>query len=66
MVAIIHNITRLNLYDLQLIHTHFAGRSTEIDIATVDLGSHLRTSTLGTGAGTDHDDAEIRVRPFFR
>ena len=28
--------------------------------------SHPRTSSLGTGGGTDHDDVSIRARPLYR
>ncbi|KAG8849341.1 hypothetical protein FRB96_000877 [Tulasnella sp. 330] len=48
----------------RLIRTHVGHQSTEINITELDLGSHLRSSTLGTG--TDHDDSEIRARPVFR
>ncbi|KAG9029422.1 hypothetical protein FRB95_005315 [Tulasnella sp. JGI-2019a] len=50
----------------RLLRTHVGRHSTEIDITEINLGSHARSSTLGTGAGTDYDDSEIRARPAFR
>lgn len=32
----------------------------------IDVATQARPSTLGTGAGTDHDDEEIRGRPAYR
>lgn len=32
----------------------------------VDLKTQGQPSTLGTGGGTDHDDASIRARPLYR
>ena len=32
----------------------------------IDRIIHERTSTLGTGGGTDHDDSSIRARPNYR
>jgi hypothetical protein len=32
----------------------------------IDLETQARPSTLGTGGGTDHDDASIRPRPTYR
>lgn len=32
----------------------------------MDLTTHVRSSSLGTGGGTDLDDAEIRTRPAFK
>ena len=32
----------------------------------VDAQTAARASTLGTGGGTDHDDASIRARPVYR
>ena len=32
----------------------------------IDLQTLPRPSTLGTGGGTEYDDAEIRARPTYR
>lgn len=32
----------------------------------IDAQSRAKPSTLGTGGGTDHDDADIRARPLYR
>lgn len=32
----------------------------------LDNMTHARSSTLGTGGGTDHDDTWIRARPTYR
>ena len=37
-----------------------------MDLDEMDMTTHVRTSTIGTGGGTDHDDANIRARPMFK
>lgn len=37
-----------------------------MDIEDLEFTSHPKTSSLGTGGGTDHDDISIRARPFYR
>lgn len=37
-----------------------------MDLEDLDLLSHAKSSTLGTGGGTDHDDVSIRARPMYR
>ena len=32
----------------------------------MEFTSHPKTSSLGTGGGTDHDDVSIRARPLYR
>jgi hypothetical protein len=38
----------------------------ELDMEDVDLETQGQPSTLGTGGGTDHDDAYILARPAYR
>lgn len=47
---------------------HVGDHPTEVDIDNIDLDleTTARPSTLGTGGGTDHDDASIRQRPEYR
>jgi hypothetical protein len=46
---------------------HIGNGSTERDMMEVDLETRVgQTSTIGTGAGTDHDDSWIRTRPNYR
>jgi hypothetical protein len=47
---------------------HIGDAPAEIDIADLNLGLavHGRSSTLGTGGGTDHDDLSIRARPAYQ
>lgn len=40
--------------------------SSELRLSAVDAETHARTSSLGTGGGTDHDDSSIRARPNYR
>ncbi|KAI0825060.1 hypothetical protein BC628DRAFT_1321069 [Trametes gibbosa] len=45
---------------------HLGDDVSELDMEEVDLQTLARPSTLGTGAGTDHDDGSIRARPAYR
>ena len=45
---------------------HLGDDASELDMEEVDHLTQARPSTLGTGGGTDHDDASIRARPFYR
>lgn len=46
---------------------HIGNGSTERDMLEVDLETRAgQASTIGTGAGTDHDDSWIRTRPNYR
>ena len=45
---------------------HVGERKSEVDMEEIDRIIHARTSTLGTGGGTDHDDTAIRARPNYR
>ncbi|KAF5385209.1 hypothetical protein D9615_001490 [Tricholomella constricta] len=46
---------------------HIGNGSTERDMMEVDLETRIgQVSTIGTGAGTDHDDSWIRTRPNYR
>ena len=38
----------------------------EVDLEELEFSSHTKSSSLGTGGGTDHDDVSIRPRPFYR
>lgn len=53
----------------KVIQYHLGEASYEVELEDLDLdfpSGHARNSTLGTGGGTDHDDAEIRARPLYR
>ncbi|KAI0361534.1 hypothetical protein OH77DRAFT_1545714 [Trametes cingulata] len=45
---------------------HLGDDASELDMEEIDLQTLPRPSTLGTGGGTDHDDASIRARPAYR
>ncbi|TRM60170.1 hypothetical protein BD626DRAFT_408024 [Schizophyllum amplum] len=45
---------------------HYGRGGHELDMSDVDLETRGQPSTLGTGGGTDHDLADIRVRPTYR
>ncbi|KAG5647948.1 hypothetical protein DXG03_006982 [Asterophora parasitica] len=46
---------------------HIGNGSTERDMMAIDLETRAaQMSTIGTGAGTDHDDSWIRARPNYR
>jgi hypothetical protein len=45
---------------------HLGDDSFEVDLENLEFSSHTKSSTLGTGGGTDHDDASIRARPLYR
>lgn len=45
---------------------HVGETADEVDLNDVDLTTHVRSSSIGTGAGTQVDDPEIRVRPAFK
>ncbi|KAG6857525.1 hypothetical protein H0H87_000124 [Tephrocybe sp. NHM501043] len=46
---------------------HIGKGSTERDMMEVDLETRIgQASSIGTGAGTDHDDSWIRTRPQYR
>ncbi|KAF8078665.1 hypothetical protein FPV67DRAFT_1465988 [Lyophyllum atratum] len=46
---------------------HIGNGSAERNMMEVDLETRVgQTSTIGTGAGTDHDDSWIRTRPTYR
>jgi hypothetical protein len=36
------------------------------DMSEIDLETQFRSSTAGTGGGTEHDDVHIRARPLYR
>ncbi|KAF8523077.1 hypothetical protein BU17DRAFT_75023 [Hysterangium stoloniferum] len=50
------------------IQYHLGEDSFEVDLEELDLtfSGHAKISTMGTGGGTDHDDASIRARPMYR
>ncbi|KAI0032741.1 hypothetical protein K488DRAFT_78307 [Vararia minispora EC-137] len=45
---------------------HLGEGASEVDLEEIDLETQANPSTMGTGNGTDHDDTEIRQRPYFR
>lgn len=45
---------------------HLGDDLSELDMEEVDAQSQANPSSLGTGGGTDHDDADIRPRPLYR
>ncbi|EKM61097.1 uncharacterized protein PHACADRAFT_82700 [Phanerochaete carnosa HHB-10118-sp] len=45
---------------------HLGPTPAELDMEEVDAKAQARTSSLGTGGGTDHDDESIRARPVYR
>ncbi|KAG8801762.1 hypothetical protein FRC16_011205 [Serendipita sp. 398] len=45
---------------------HLGDGEEEMDLNDLDLTTHVRSSSMGTGGGTDLDDAEIRIRPAFK
>lgn len=45
---------------------HLGHGSKELDMNQVDIATRAGSSTLGTGAGTDHDISWIRTRPVYR
>lgn len=50
----------------QAIVCHFGESASQFLLDDIDIGSHARTSSLGTGGGTDHDDSSILPRPEYR
>jgi hypothetical protein len=50
----------------QAIMFHLGHDPFERDMEDVDIETHGRPSTLGTGGGTDHDDEYILARPAYR
>ncbi|KAF9822133.1 hypothetical protein IEO21_00127 [Rhodonia placenta] len=45
---------------------HLGDDYSDLDMEEVDEQTLMQPSTLGTGAGTDYDDATIRARPIYR
>lgn len=45
---------------------HLGDDSSELDMEQIDVETLAGPSSLGTGGGTDHDDASIRARPTYR
>lgn len=50
----------------QAIAYHLGDEPFEVDLEDLDFTSHGKSSSLGTGGGTDHDDVSIRARPLYR
>lgn len=56
LVKILHSLSRASGAGWEL-----------VPIASIaDDNNHQRSSSLGTGGGTDHDDTSIRERPFYK
>lgn len=45
---------------------HLGSDLSELDMEQIDIETLAGPSVLGTGGGTDHDDASIRARPTYR
>jgi len=45
---------------------HLGSDRREMDMDDIDALTQAQSSTLGTGAGTDHDASWIRARPAYR
>ncbi|THH11204.1 hypothetical protein EW145_g801 [Phellinidium pouzarii] len=56
---VFHNSSRAMVF-------HFGEGSSELHLSAIDALAHARSSSLGTGGGTDHDDSSIRARPNYR
>ncbi|CAG7849321.1 SubName: Full=Uncharacterized protein {ECO:0000313/EMBL:CCA70937.1} [Serendipita indica DSM 11827] len=50
----------------QRILIHVGDGEEEMDLNDLDLTTHVRSSSMGTGGGTDLDDASIRIRNAFK
>ena len=44
---------------------HMGEGSSEFALSDVSVRFHNKSSSLGTGGGTDHDDSSIRARPIY-
>lgn len=44
---------------------HLGEGSSEFALSDIDIQFHNKSSSLGTGGGTDHDDSSIRARPIY-
>lgn len=64
-VAPAHKMRRLTTC-CQVVRLHLGEESSELDMEQIDVETLAGSSTLGTGGGTDHDDASIRARPTYR
>jgi hypothetical protein len=51
---------------LKAILFHIGDEVSELDMESVDLQTQARSSTLGTGGGTDYDYADIQARPRYK
>ena len=50
----------------QAILVHVGNTAEEIDLEDLVLTTHVHSSSMGTGGGTDLDDASIRIRPTYK
>ncbi|KIM22943.1 hypothetical protein M408DRAFT_269120 [Serendipita vermifera MAFF 305830] len=50
----------------EAILVHVGNTTEEIDLEDLVLTTHVRSSSMGTGGGTDLDDASIRIRPAYK
>ncbi|KAL5495406.1 hypothetical protein ACEPAI_869 [Sanghuangporus weigelae] len=48
------------------VQLHVGEGASELNPSAIDALAHARSSSLGTGGGTDHDDVSIRARPIYR
>ena len=51
---------------IQALLLHVGDGASELTPSAIDALAHGRSSSLGTGGGTDHDDPSIRPRPNYR
>jgi hypothetical protein len=51
---------------VQVIRYHLGEASFEIDLEDLTDFGHAKSSSLGTGGGTEYDDTAIRARPLYR
>jgi len=45
---------------------HIGDDASELDMRNVDFQTEARSSTMGTGGGTDYDQASIQARPTYK
>ena len=63
-----HKFSRLIVFNasLKAIAYGLGDDGFEVDLEDLEFTSHTKSSSLGTGGGTDHNDVLIRPRPLYR